>query len=1116
MLPSPVPKGEGPLRQAQGRLGHPHFGLNSSPGPGPPAISPRESTILGKFKPNDIFIMKAPFMGSLSFATRFSTYVALAAVASTFAGCGSGSSASGGGGGGQSSPDFTLSLSSTSIAITGGATASITATVTGSDGFASVVTLQISGLPKGVASSPTRLQVSPGSPLQINFSAASTITSGTAALNVTGTSGSLTHSAKLNLVVTAEPVGSTKNFRTRYTRTDAATEYGYEPNSRWMVFDPPTNRFFVSDPGGNRVEVLDATTEAMVGSIAVPGAYGIDETPDHSVIYAATQIGDVYAINPVTMQVTKRYVAAQIGPSGFRAFQVRVIADDELALLGGQGGIPWVDGYNSIGVWNPSTNALTAYNNFSHLGAFTLTGDRTLIVLGGLQSPGSFCTLDPATGNVACVNESANSLATTPDGKSILLPDYSTGQVLIYNAKALTQTAAFAVAGDLSSAASMIVSPDSTTLYIDGTGFIYAYDIASGAQIGWLPNLTVEPISSGNNVSGPASQACLQAFDGTGLLAGPMEEGVGFLDTTTLQTGVVGSQFLNDYVVPATGPTAGGTAVEFEILAPSPKMTAAYFRGNPATSISQASGEFEAATPAGTAGPADLYALMADGGMLIVPEGFSYGPTILEVTPNAATADGGGTGIVYGYGFGSTQDNSSIPTNLQITVGGKSAAVTGYAPDAYGLLSPPFNLQAASYTMPPGTADTSATIEVTTQAGTATASGALQYIPALQQFPLAGATLLQGVYDATRDLYYFTDAAEIRVFSRAQGHWLTPIQVPAAPAGTTNRLWGIALSSDGSELAVSDAGAGAIYLIDPSSTGMVQSFPIGQTGWEPGGLAISDAGAIYFGEFVPGTDGNGYSKLDTKTGKFTQLYSSSGDDYTGVSLLRDAISSDNSHVFFNNNGAVFSIDTATDTITYAAVDPGCCYGDYDLTLSADQTTLEATSYLYDMNLNADSYLVLSDRDVLNISYVYGTKLSPDGTLLFQPSTNGIDVFDGRLGTLRERISLPVALSENYDALVSDGTDNVLIAITGVTGNGIAIVDLSSLSEPAPLPYVRTRAHPNFASLPGYDAIARQPQLRRGSAIRTGRQIPITSVKHAANGILLSKSRAATRSEPANH
>jgi hypothetical protein len=84
--------------------------------------------------------------------------------------------------------------------------------------------------------------------------------------------------------------------------------------------------------------------------------------------------------------------------------------------------------------------------------------------------------------------------------------------------------------------------------------------------------------------------------------------------------------------------------------------------------------------------------------------------------------------------------------------------------------------------------------------------------------------------------------------------------------------------------------------------------------------------------------------------------------------------------------------------------------------------------------------------------VYGAKLSPDGSLLFQPSTNGIDVLDGRLGNLLQRVSLAVSLSSNYDALVSDGKDNIPIAITGASGDGVALVDLTSIKRPPPLPY----------------------------------------------------------------
>jgi hypothetical protein len=47
----------------------------------------------------------------------------------------------------------------------------------------------------------------------------------------------------------------------------------------------------------------------------------------------------------------------------------------------------------------------------------------------------------------------------------------------------------------------------------------------------------------------------------------------------------------------------------------------------------------------------------------------------------------------------------------------------------------------------------------------------------------------------------------------------------------------------------------------------------------------------------------------------------------------------------------------------------------------------------------------------------------------------------------------VQLSPGFDSLVSDGKDNVIVAITGQQGNGIAIIDLTSLPEPAPFPSI---------------------------------------------------------------
>ena len=1005
-------------------------------------------------------------------------------------GCGGGGAGStggggGGGGGGTQPQDFTLSVSPSSITVTGGGSTTFAASVTALNGFASAVSLSVGSLPSGVTISPSSPQVTPGTPLQITVAAASSVSASTENLSVTGISGTLSHSATLGLTVNALVVVPSLS-RTRYLRTNMVTEYPFWLNSSWEVFDSNTKRFFVSDPTGNQIVVMDATRQAKIASIPVPGAFGIDETPDGSTLYAGTQVGDVYAIDPVTMTVKKRYLAAQIGPYGYEAYVVRVLASGDLVLLGGQGGIPSVDGYSGFAIWNPTSNSIQMYgssafalsatllpNCVGNIGGFTLTGDRSLIVEGSIDSDGTVCTVNPATGQESQFVPSGQAvlgaITPTPDGSSLLIPVYGEGTgtantVQVINAKTLTETSSFPVLGDTASDASMLVSTDSKTLYMYASGVVYAYNIASGKLVGWTPNLTVEPISGGS-VVGALYGPEMQAMDGTGLIAGPMEEGVGFIDTAAMQTGPVGTSFLNSYMTPATGPDSGGTSVQWDSSSNAASSTpvVAYFGSNAATNVSvDSNGFFNATTPAGSAGPVDIFTFMKDGGEQIVSEGFSYGPSILEATPNASTSEGGGTGILYGYGFGSTAYNGAISTGFKITVGGTPATVTGFVGNAYGLESPPFNLQAVAYTVPPGVAGSSEDIEVTTQAGSTTLTGGMSYLPAATKYSLPGAALAQGIYDARRNLYYFTDAGEIRVFSRSEAGWQAPIVVPAAPAGTAHRLWGIALSPDASKLAVSDTGDAMIYLIDPDTPASVQSFAMPASCFAgycsatasgiityPAGIAVSDAGMIYITASPYGVSGDdGFLKLNTATGTFTDY----GIDAFGTTQYRNAISSDNARVFFNNDGQPFSVDTATDTVSYAPISPGCCYGDYDLSLSSNQISLEATSYVYDTNLNAASYLALNDYESLNTTYVYGVKLSPDGSLLFQPSVAGIDVFDGRVGTLRTRIALPYALSQNYDALVSDGTDNMLIAITGATGDGIAVLDLTSLSEPAPLSY----------------------------------------------------------------
>jgi hypothetical protein len=976
--------------------------------------------------------------------------------------CGGGSGSGGGGGGG------TAPSAPTNLTATAASSSEINLSWTGSVGAASysVYRSTTSGLTPS-SSNQIASGVTATSYSDTGLSTSTTYYYVAEAVNSFGSSGPSKQAS-----AATQGGGGGGSFtagRTKYVRTDATTEYFAWINSQWVVYNPTTKRFFVTDPYSNHVMVMDAASETEITAISVPGAYGIDDTPDHSTLYVGTLIGDVYAIDPVSMTVRKRYIASQIGSYGYSAMSAVALADGRLGLLGQFGGIPSVDGSTSIAIWNPGDNSLTLYGGTGaisgapepcgNIGGFSRTADRTKIVFASVDG-GVLCEIDESSGqsNRADTDVSFGiiNFRTTPDGKSIILPGYGfPGEAEVYDAQTLAPVTRFPVSGDTSTASGFFVSSDSTILFTPSDTIIYAYDLATGRQTGWLPNMYVPPTSGGGAV-GPISAPNLQATDGKGLFVGPLEEGVGFVDMSVMRTTAVGTQFTNGYLNPATGPTSGGTQVQLPDPNPVGSLSAMFFGSQHTTNLSDVSGIISATTPAGSPGPVDVWTFTGDGGFQLLPEGFSYGPTILEVSPNMSTAEGSGTGYIFGYGFGPISANTTVPPGLQVTVAGSSVPPTAL----YSITgAPPFQLQAIAYTIPSGVAGTAVDVTVTSSSGSVTAHAALTYLPAVQQFSLAGSELAQGIYDPYRDVYYFTDANKVQVFSKTQGKWLSPISIPA-PNGMTQRLWGIALSPDGSKLAVADVMAGVIYVLDPTNPGSVKTFSVSTldyTASEPVGVAISDAGMVYFTVMTPDVSGaHGFYKLNTNTGAITDYGIDNPDLYfNGQPLdvyLRTVISADNSRVFFNDDGYVFSVDTATDKVFSASTDQGCCYGDYELTLSANQVQFEASSYLYDSNLNAEAYYSLNDREILTTSYVYGAKLSPDGTLLFQPSPNGADVLDGRLGNLLQRISFPVALSQNYDALVADAKDNVLIAITGVNGNGIAVVDLTSVPEPAPLPF----------------------------------------------------------------
>lgn len=982
-------------------------------------------------------------------------------IISTLTGCGGGGSPTGGGGGGGGSVDFAMTVQPAIVALTPGSSGSMTVSVSGT---AASVSLSISGLPSGVSASPAQFNLASGAQQAITFTATATAPIASVNLTLNGSAGAVSHSANASLVVNSAQKLPHSPFRTSYLRTDTQWDVSFLAFApqRLILYHAPTRRFFSSSTFLNRVDVIDANTQQVVGEIPVPGAFTGDETPDHSAIYIATQVGDVYKIDPVAMKVTQRFPAVQIGPSGFAAYQVRVMADGRLALLGGQGGIPAVDGWSTLAIWNPADNSFFIAPRLGPPGTtfggtgFALTSDRSKVLLGFNGSGGSLRLYDPVTDAQRIVSTNflgngVHSILTPPDGAEVLV-DASPGAIVkIFDANELFLLDQFQI-GDGTGFFFLSLSRDGKTLYAaatNGGGNVLAYDWRTHQLKGWMPSMEFLDFLSG---------IYPDAIDETGLIAAQSSHGITFLDAGAFHAGAPTSSTSNSIVTPVFGPANGGTNVQLAFgVAPATNMSAVFFGNQLGANVHASTGGGASATsPPGNPGPVDITGVLADGNLVLAPESFSYGPSIIDVATDSSTADGGATATIFGYGFGAPHSGGQAAAGLQVQVNGAAASNLKYLPAAMDQVTfgeYPLPIEAISFTLPPVTAGSVADIKVTTSDGSATAAQSLHYLPALRKFPLPGSVLVQGIYDRLRDVYYFSDATRVQVFSEAQGAWLVPI---AMPAGAT-RLWGLSLSPDGSKLAVGDAGAQKIYVLNPDTPGTVNTFStlvpfVDVPDAQPTGLAITDSGIVYYMIFSTGfTGGPGLHKLDTTTGTVTPFQSISAVDLGDDALTRVVLSNDNQRLYLNVGGLIFDLDTTTDTFVFNPVIPA---SDFELALSSNQTWMSATGWLMDTNLNPQSFLTLTDRQVASSTLVFGAKLSPDGSLLFQPLVDGIDVFDAKLGSLRTRIALPIALSANYDAVVADGKDNVLVAIAGANGDGgVAVIDLTSLPLPAPLPFL---------------------------------------------------------------
>jgi hypothetical protein len=576
----------------------------------------------------------------------------------------------------------------------------------------------------------------------------------------------------------------------------------------------------------------------------------------------------------------------------------------------------------------------------------------------------------------------------------------------------------------------IVVSPDGKTVFASNeVGELFAMN---------LPNLTVGGSIQTFRVPGaPQDWVVPQAIDETGLIAGPLSGGVIFVDSTQIATG---PGFNLGFPLPGTGPTSGGTAIQSEMLTGNPPP--ASFLGKVFFGDAQAANASISATvasvtspPSTLSGSVDFSVLLPDNTMGMTPEAFSYGPTIVNMSSTAATAEGGGAGTIWGYGFGETSGD------FQLTIGTSVANITqtGLATDV------PYPIRGAKFIIPPGPAGTVVDLTVKTAAGSTTAPQSFRYVAASVPFPVQNAMLQAGLFDPGRSVLYYTDQNQVQIFSLSQHAWLAPIPIPKADANT--RLEAVTLSPDGTKLAVSDPGNSNVYLIDPDKK-TVQGFAVRQTSVDisgaatPHGLTITNGGTIYFATTSSGAPY--LHQLNTTTGIVTDLglMNLSGTDAQD----RFFTSPDGSKGLFNKNGQGFVIDTSTDAVTLNAAYASSPIDDPEMAMSADGAHFVMSEIITDSLLNPAAGITYVDRDIATAFFISGEKLSADGSLLFRPMTDGVDIIDGRTGLLLERVQLPFTMAQVYDGLTLDTTDQLLFATTSA---GIEELNLAPYPQPAP-------------------------------------------------------------------
>ena len=946
------------------------------------------------------------------------------------------------------------------------------------NGFTGDVQVTLGALPAGVTSNPASpLNVAAGASISVVFGAATNAATGSFTVSAQGASGTLSHSLSLALNIQSGVVSALP--RTTYVRTDATSAadapFG-EPHHRHIAYDPVHKQVFLANRAMNRVDVFSSASQTRLSQISIPAATSADLSADGATLWVGTGLDEVFAIDPASLTIKKRYPLPGLVPIPNTIFDRPV---EVLALSNGKSMVRLRQPVSSealLALWDPASNSLTNLTPAAPavfqqgVGALARSGDHSRVLAAANDSSGELVVFDSG-GNVlagpltlgsglipwlaANSDGSRNAVAVVNGGsEQIILLDGSLKQVGSYSAATLH-------GGTFSRDGKQLYASESS----NGTSFITVLNGQTGQFLGRVPDISIQGLASE-----------LEDPDETQLLFAVSNRGLGFIDASA--PGAISQTAPNIAAAPSAQPSEGPITGGTSIVLNGQNFTSPVqlkFGSQSAASVSIAGPtQIQASSPSSAAnGAANLTAFFQNSWLALAPDAFSYGPQILQILPNAGTSSGGDSIQVYGYGFGSD------PTKIAVKIGGATATiqkVENVTTIAHSLgldSSYPFPLERITLQTPPG-ASGKADLLLSAPSGSASSPKSFQYLQSAQSYAKPGPSKLL-IYDQPRQRIDLANTDHVDIFDLRQNKFLAPIQPPGG-SSLFSALRGLVLTPDGSQLIVADFGTQNIYIFDPvNGTGTTVSaggVP-GFTNSGPSRVAATSSQIVFVGLSGQGGSSGACStclaqvNLTASPPTIQPAPQPEVTSLTGAPLLQST--PDGGQVFLafasapGGPLAYWNASSPDHFITSAAnasaIDLGIAP---DGTAFALQANGAAEVHAGDLSLSS----IPATPELTQIPgrvFVPGLTFHPSGALIYYPFLTGlpasggvrggVDILDAHSGLLRLRIFLPQQFMTDVDGLhgsflATDENGQRLFAITSSDGTAqnasLTVVQLAAV------------------------------------------------------------------------